>query len=187
MPRGKKHEHATMKTPPPAMPAWMREQETITPPPVPAAIKPEKRALKSKKAAKDGKRKASFGKPGKKRASEGSAAKAAKRAKKEGPAVVGPRREIDNEDDGPYFKTHSLAWVPHEARPTLDIHQYKGLHSYTISDGEAKVEVLLRNKAFYVKQPRSGAPGLKGQLSVGKFPTAELAWQAAKERSGLSL
>ena len=162
----------------------------ITPPPVPAPLKKgEDKPHKVKKDRKDGRSTATFGKPGKKRASKSSVGRDSKKAKHEAePANAGLRREIDLDDgNGPYFKTHSLSWVPVEATPEGDLAKYKSNHSYTVTDGEAKVEILLRQKAFYVKQSRTDAPGPKGQISVGKYSDVEAAWEEAKARSGLNL
>ncbi|CAE7812666.1 unnamed protein product [Symbiodinium sp. CCMP2456] len=184
-----KSEHTTLKTPPPAMPAWMNPDEVITPPPVPAPFKKGGNRRKVKKGTKDGRSKATFGKRGKKRAAQTLGGKDSKKAKhEEPPANAGPRRAIDLDGgNGPYFKEHSLSWVPVEARPEGDLAKHKGNHSYTVTDGEAKVEILLRQKAFYVKQARSDAPGPKGQISVGKYSSVAAAWDEAKARSGLNL
>ena len=77
--------------------------------------------------------------------------------------------DIGHRDALEWFKGHSLLWVPLEARP--DQHgKFKGKHSYTLSDSEgAKVEILLRHKAFFVKKCRPGAVGPTGQISVSKY------------------
>lgn len=54
-----------------------------------------------------------------------------------------------------------------------------GKHSYTVARGDAKIEVLLKNKAFYVR----GAN--KGRVSWVKYGGIKDAWIAACARAGV--
>ena len=131
----------------------------------------KKRKPKRKKAAGTGKKrqilkakkKASFGK-GKKRN------KAAEVAAPE-PSVVHGKYNL------------VLLGLPAECYPDSG-RPNKGAHSYTIrSESGARVEVLLRSRAFFVKQGHEGmAEDCKGQVSWG-LDVAE-AWRAVKERCG---
>ena len=73
---------------------------------------------------------------------------------------------------------YSLKGLPKNAMPTGG---HKGLHSYTIMKGQAKIEVLLRQKAFYVRGP----PSIRGQVTWSKFPSIRDAWIAACTKAGV--
>ena len=72
--------------------------------------------------------------------------------------------------------------IPKAAHPDPE-RSNAGAHSYTISRGKVRLEVLLRNRAFYIKSAAAGK-GPTGQLSFSKFGDAEGAWKEATARSG---
>ena len=198
-------EYSSLKTPPPNAPAWMRADHAteITPPPVPHVD--NKGTNKKTDREKPGK--ASFGRKNKRPASVASFKKAYKKAKakqaseasggsdSEATEPSGVERALvprEAEGDAPapaaaFFKEYSLDWVPIEARPRGDMSKHKGQHSYTVMDGDCKVEVLLRIKAFYVKKFKAGFPGPVGQVNTKKFSSVADAWSAVKSRSGFLL
>lgn len=54
----------------------------------------------------------------------------------------------------------------------------------TLCSSRARIEVLLRQKAFFAKVLADGAPGPIGQISFSKFDSVESAWEEAKRRAG---
>lgn len=83
-----------------------------------------------------------------------------------------------SDDDEASYNGYSLKGLPKNAMPTGG---HKGLHSYTVMKGKAKIEVLLRQKAFYVR----GAPSIRGQVTWSKFPSIRDAWIAACTKAGV--
>ena len=84
------------------------------------------------------------------------------------------------------FAEYNISHIPVAARPCQS-KENKGRHGYTLcsQDGSrARIEVLLRQKAFFAKVLADGAPGPVGQLSFGKFDSIESAWAEAKRRVG---
>lgn len=65
------------------------------------------------------------------------------------------------------------------ALPQADKQHY-GVHSYTVTKGSGKVEVLLAKKAYFVKPP-----GQKGQVAWSKFGGPRDAWITACTRAGV--
>ena len=78
--------------------------------------------------------------------------------------------------------------VPLEAWPQGPA---KGQHSYTLRKGQAVIEVLLRNRAFYCKKihpfVKGDANHTVGQVGWKTSGGIEAAWRAAKERMGCDL
>lgn len=66
------------------------------------------------------------------------------------------------------------------AMPAKD-RKHIGKHSYTVMRGAAKVEVLLKNRAYYVRCPEDQ----KGQVSWQKNGDARNAWIVACGRAGV--
>jgi len=62
----------------------------------------------------------------------------------------------------------------------------QGKLSYTIEFSNARVEVLLAKRAYFVKSVAPGFPGPKGQLTWSKFGGAQAAWELVKQRSGFN-
>lgn len=80
--------------------------------------------------------------------------------------------------DGTYG-SYDLACVPRSAWPDKKkIHL--GAHSYTVNRGQAKFEVLLRNKAYFVR-----SPGEKKQFTWSKHGGPQSAWIAACSYAGV--
>lgn len=88
-------------------------------------------------------------------------------------------------DDVPMYKgTYDLSLIPVEARPDL-LKPNLGKRSYTLAcSNKATIEVLLRNRAYFVKKLAVGAPGPCGQVSFSRFGDAAGAWSEAKHRAG---
>ena len=57
----------------------------------------------------------------------------------------------------------------------------------TASSGEARIEVLLRHKAYFVKSVSDTGVGPKGQVSFAKFGGPLRAWEVAVSRAGFNL
>ena len=81
--------------------------------------------------------------------------------------------------DGPSYRGYSLIGFPKAALPSTK-RTHNGLHSYTCQVGAARIEVLLRQRAFYVKTGPN-----KGQVSWKKFGGISKAWLAACGKSGV--
>lgn len=56
-----------------------------------------------------------------------------------------------------------------------------GRHSYTIMRGSAKLEVLLKNRAFYIRSPDSA----RGQITWSKHGGVKSAWISACTKAGV--
>ena len=76
-------------------------------------------------------------------------------------------RAAEDESESMYG-VYSLKDIPKKAWPDKS-KPNQGTHSYTISDGEAKIEILLRNRAFFVKKFREPACGPVGHVAFAKF------------------
>ena len=76
------------------------------------------------------------------------------------------------------YNGYSLKDIPKNAWPGEGKHY--GKHSYTITRGSAKLEVLLRNKAFFVKSGTN-----KGQVTWSKYSSVRDAWLATCTRAGV--
>ena len=81
-------------------------------------------------------------------------------------------------DEVPEYAGYKLDHLPRQAWPASD-RKHHGLRSYTVARGAARIEVLLRNKAYYVK----GAN--KGQVSWAKHGGPHDAWIVACTRAGV--
>ncbi|CAL1135361.1 unnamed protein product [Cladocopium goreaui] len=68
--------------------------------------------------------------------------------------------------------------IPRNACPDPS-RRHLGRHSYTVIKGAAKLEVLLKNRACYVRGPN------KGQVSWGKHGGPRSAWIAACTKAGV--
>ena len=73
-----------------------------------------------------------------------------------------------------------MSELPRQARPDMDKHN-GGKHSYTVQRGGQKIEVLLRQRAFFVRV----APEKSKHISWNKFPTVKDAWICACARAGV--
>lgn len=82
-------------------------------------------------------------------------------------------------EDGPSYRGYSLVGFPRAALPSCK-KNHTGRHSYTCQLGSARIEVLLRQKAFYVKNGPN-----KGQVSWNKHGGIKNAWIAACGKSGV--
>ena len=79
--------------------------------------------------------------------------------------------------------TYDLSNLPVAAHPDWSKNN-NGAHSYTLNSGEARIEVLLRNKAIFVKRVGPSADGPVGQVSFSKFGGEHAAWREATRRAG---
>lgn len=77
------------------------------------------------------------------------------------------------------YKGYDLADMPRGALPQT-ARSHKGKHSYTVYQGNAKIEVLLRAKAFIVKSGKDHQ-----QITWSKHNGAENAWVVACGRAGI--
>lgn len=82
------------------------------------------------------------------------------------------------------YKTYDISMIPEDARPDPS-RQNKGRHSYTLGNslGDATIEVLLKQCAFFVKKVSERGSGSTGHISM-RIHGVDGAWQLAKERSG---
>ncbi|CAK8986681.1 unnamed protein product [Durusdinium trenchii] len=78
----------------------------------------------------------------------------------------------------PEYNGYNLEHLPRQAWPAVD-RKHQGLHSYTVLRGAAKIEILLRNKAYYVRGPN------KGQISWAKHGGPHDAWIVACTKAGV--
>jgi len=126
-----------------------------------------------KKKIKKSKKKASFHR-GSRRARKGSHGGDGG-AREEPP----PQEEVQrSEVDGRYCG-YDLSVVPRNAWPDpKKIHL--GCHSYTVLRGAGKIEVLLRNKAYFVRGPSE-----KKQFTWSKHGGPNSAWIAACTHAGV--
>ncbi len=77
------------------------------------------------------------------------------------------------------YHGYDLMPIPRNAWPSSDrIHL--GKHSYTVEKGSAKIEVLLRQRAFFVRGAVEGK-----HVSWGRFATIQDAWIAACTKAGV--
>ncbi|CAL1169528.1 unnamed protein product, partial [Cladocopium goreaui] len=83
----------------------------------------------------------------------------------------------DPSDSEGSYRGYSLKGIPSQARPSSNS---LGAHSYTVKRGDARIEVLLRQRAFYVKGGVSGP-----HVAWSKFPTISDAWICACTRAGV--
>ena len=74
---------------------------------------------------------------------------------------------------------YDLSELPKAALPQMS-RVHKGLHSYTVQRGEARIEVLLRTRAYFVKNGRKS-----GQVTWSKFGGPKNAWITACTRAGV--
>eukprot|EP00438_Fugacium_kawagutii_P016533 Skav227294 [mRNA] locus=scaffold2645:5911:6168:+ [translate_table: standard] len=81
------------------------------------------------------------------------------------------------------YKGYSLTEIPIEAHPDYS-KKNLGAHSYTLTWNGVTVEVLLRQRAFFIKKVHPDSPGPKGQVSFLKHGGAKAAWKVAVARSG---
>lgn len=77
------------------------------------------------------------------------------------------------------YKKYSLAGLPKNALPD-PTKEHAGAHGYTVKKGAAKIEVLLRTRAFCVKTGER-----KGQITWSKHPSIRDAWIVACTRAGV--
>ena len=77
------------------------------------------------------------------------------------------------------YNGYSLKDLPKSAWPAKD-RRHQGQHSYTVHRGSAKIEVLLRQRAFYVRQTIG-----KQHISWSKFDSIADAWLVACARAGV--
>ena len=85
-----------------------------------------------------------------------------------------------------YKGKYDLSELPKAALPNSG-KTNGGVHSYTLSDNQgARIEVLLRNRAFYVKRLSDSGHGSgpTGQISFSKYDGPAKAWAEAIHRSG---
>ena len=83
-----------------------------------------------------------------------------------------------------YKGIYSLDGLPEAALPQ-EGKENQGNHSYTLTDDSgAKIEVLLKHNAFYIKKVSSDGTGPKGQLSWAKYGGVCSAWNEALRRAG---
>lgn len=91
---------------------------------------------------------------------------------------------VDSEGRQMYRGLYSLDELPEEALPRGP----GGKHSYTLTDispePAAKIEVLLRHRAFFVKRNSIAGRGPIGQVSWARYDTVESAWREAVKRAG---
>lgn len=76
------------------------------------------------------------------------------------------------------YGEYSLEGIPRNALPDPN-RKHQGKHSYTIQKGDAKLEVLLKSRAYYVRT------GQKGQVSWAKHGGPRDAWIVACGRAGV--
>ena len=93
-----------------------------------------------------------------------------------------PAHEFEPED---MFLGYDLSPLPKDAYPDRR-RVNQGKLSYTIEFSNARVEVLLAKKAYFVKSVAPGFPGPKGQITWSKFGGPKAAWDLVKERSGFN-
>lgn len=77
------------------------------------------------------------------------------------------------------YHGYDLSEIPRQAHPSAD-RVHTGRHSYTVVRGACKIEVLLRQRAFFVR----GVVGPK-HVSWSKYDTVADAWMAACARGGV--
>lgn len=82
-----------------------------------------------------------------------------------------------------YYKAYDVSGLPPPARPDLT-KPNRGEHSYTLTSGSSCIEVLLRQKAYFVKRVGEGGTGPKGQVSWKLNGGSGAAWRIAIERAG---
>lgn len=90
------------------------------------------------------------------------------------------------ESDFKYKGVYTLDHLPPAAWPDTS-KANQGTHSYTLtspSGNKARIEVLLRHNAFFVKRVGEDAPGPVGQVSFARFNGAAGAWSEATRRAG---
>lgn len=85
------------------------------------------------------------------------------------------------QDDGASYNGYKLEGLPKPAWPDRN-RKNGGMHSYTIHRGSARIEVLLRQRAFFVR-----ARNVLGNqhISWSKYPSILDAWLAACARAGV--
>jgi hypothetical protein len=163
-----------LQVPPPEMPpcaadvAASFEAERLSPAPLQHKVKGEKKKGKKGKAKNKVKRslkstfKAHHGKKGATSATASSSS-----AKKPATSATASSSSAEQPHALATHGEYDLSHLPEDARPTKKTH---GKHSYTIASvSGAKVEVLLRNQAFYVKQ-------LGASVASEKMATQHFSW-----------
>ena len=82
-----------------------------------------------------------------------------------------------------YYKAYDVSGLPPPAQPDLT-KANRGEHSYTLTSGPSCIEVLLRQKAFFVKRVGGEGTGPKGQVSWKSNGGSWAAWRIATQRAG---
>ena len=83
------------------------------------------------------------------------------------------------QDDGASYNGYKLDGLPKPAWPDMN-RKNGGMHSYTIHRGSARIEVLLRQRAFFVRQRHGNQ-----RISWSKYQSILDAWLAACARAGV--